>query len=127
MEFNSVEEVIAYIEFAIANAMPSMANEIKTIMDDVTINQITGWTNQMFDSVVPSSSGNMAEASFEDTGHWESWVTGEDVGNPVKFTESGSTKNRPPSTIINTSLEQCEEIIPTKLVEMLKQMGIDIV
>lgn len=127
MEFNSVEEAITYVESCVSNSMPSIANEIKIIMDDVTIDQVEGVTNQIFDSVVPSSSGNTAEASFEDTGQWNSAITGEEVGNPIKFLEAGTTWNRGASNIMNTAFEQCEEIIPSKLVEMLRQMGIDIV
>lgn len=127
MTFNSIEEAITYVESCVSNSMLSIANEIKIIMDDVTIEQVEGVTNQIFDSVVPSSSGNTAEASFEDTGQWNSAISGEEVGNPIKFLEAGTTWNRGASNIMNTAFEQCEEIIPSKLVEMLRQMGIDIV
>lgn len=126
MQFNSLEEALAYIRESVASTMPEIAQEIKIIMDDTTIDQVTGWTDQIFDSVVPEADGTTAMASFKDTGHWESAVTGKEVGNPIKFLEAGSTWNRGASDIIDTSFELSQEIIPQKLKEYLMALGIPI-
>ena len=88
MEFGSVEEAVAYIRSCIAASMGECSEEIKRIMDEITKSQVTGWSGDIFSSVVPRSGAMDAEAGFEDTGDWTSWVDGEDVGNPIKFLEA---------------------------------------
>lgn len=126
MEFNSLEEAMAYINQSITNSMPEVANEIKIIMDDNTINQVEGWTGQIFDSVVPNSNGNMAEAGFEDVGSWYSLISGEEVGNPIKFLEAGSTWNRSASNIMEESYKQSLITIPDEFKKRLIGLGIPI-
>ena len=92
MVFGSVGECIAYIEAAIQDCMPPLSIEIKRVMDEVTLGQVRGWSGQIFSSVMPSSGGMSAEASFEDTGNWYSLITGQSVGNPIKFLEVRSVQ-----------------------------------
>lgn len=126
MEFSSLQDAMAYIESSIANTMPEIAEEIKIIMKDVTDDQVEGWTNQIFNSVVPEADGKSAMASFKDNGHWESIITGEEVGNPIKFLEAGTTWNRGASNIMDTSFGLSQEIIPEKLKDYLIALGIPI-
>ena len=96
MIFNSAEECIAYIENAIQSCMRPLANEIKIIMDDVTRQQVRGWSNQIFSSVQSNSKGMEAYAEFTDNGHWYSLAgatKGEEVGNPIKFLEASGWYN----------------------------------
>lgn len=67
MIFNSIEECIAYIESCIEKCMRPISIEIKQVMDEVTRQQVAGWSGQMFNSVIPNSGGMSAEASFENT------------------------------------------------------------
>ena len=126
MVFSSIGECIAYIESAIANCMPELAKEIKQIMDDVTRQQVRGWSGQIFSSVIPNSGGMNAEAGFEDTGSWYSLITGASVGNPIKFLEAGTTWNRGASSIMSTALGRCEAEVPQKFLALMRAMGIPI-
>lgn len=126
MVFSSVGECIAYIESAIQDCMPPLSIEIKRIMDEVTLGQVRGWSGQIFSSVIPSSGGMSAEASFEDTGSWYSLITGQSVGNPIKFLEAGTTWNRGSTSIISTALGRCEGEIPQKFCALMRAHGIPI-
>ena len=126
MVFGSVGECIAYIEAAIQDCMPPLSIEIKRIMDEVTLGQVRGWSGQIFSSVMPSSGGMSAEASFEDTGGWYSLITGQSVGNPIKFLEAGTTWNRGATSIMSTALGRCEEEIPQKFCALMRAHGIPI-
>lgn len=126
MVFSSVGECIAYIESAIQDCMPPLSIEIKRIMDEVTLGQVRGWSGQIFSSVVPSSGGMSAEASFEDTGSWYSLITGQSVGNPIKFLEAGTTWNRGSTSIMSTALGRCEGEIPQKFCALMRAHGIPI-
>lgn len=126
MVFGSVEECIAYIENAIQDCMQPLSNDIKRIMDEITLSQVRGWSGQIFSSVVASSGGMSAEASFEDTGHWTSLLTGQSVGNPIKFLEAGTTWNRGATSIMATALGRCEGEIPQKFCALMRAHGIPI-
>ena len=126
MVFSSVGECIAYIEAAIQDCMPPLSIEIKRIMDEVTLGQVRGWSGQIFSSVIPSSGGMSAEASFEDTGSWYSLITGQSVGNPIKFLEAGTTWNRGATSIMATALGRCEGEIPQKFCALMRAHGIPI-
>lgn len=126
MVFSSVGECIAYIEAAIQDCMPPLSIEIKRIMDEVTLGQVRGWSGQIFSSVIPSSGGMSAEASFEDTGGWYSLITGQSVGNPIKFLEAGTTWNRGATSIMSTALGCCEGEIPQKFCALMRAHGIPI-
>lgn len=126
MVFSSIGECIAYIESAIQDCMPPLSIEIKRIMDEVTLGQVRGWSGQIFSSVIPSSGGMSAEASFEDTGGWYSLITGQSVGNPIKFLEAGTTWNRGATSIMSTALGRCEGEIPQKFCALMRAHGIPI-
>ncbi len=126
MVFGSVGECIAYIEAAIQDCMPPLSIEIKRVMDEVTLGQVRGWSGQIFSSVMPSSGGMSAEASFEDTGGWYSLITGQSVGNPIKFLEAGTTWNRGATSIMSTALGRCEGEIPQKFCALMRAHGIPI-
>ena len=126
MVFGSVGECIAYIEAAIQDCMPPLSIEIKRIMDEVTLGQVRGWSGQIFSSVIPSSGGMSAEASFEDRGGWYSLITGQSVGNPIKFLEAGTTWNRGATSIMSTALGRCEGEIPQKFCALMRAHGIPI-
>lgn len=126
MVFSSVGECIAYIEAAIQDCMPPLSIEIKRIMDEITLGQVRGWSGQIFSSVIPSSGGMSAEASFEDTGGWYSLITGQSVGNPIKFLEAGTTWNRGATSIMSTALGRCEGEIPQKFCALMRAHGIPI-
>ena len=126
MVFSSVGECIAYIEAAIQDCMPPLSIEIKRVMDEVTLGQVRGWSGQIFSSVMPSSGGMSAEASFEDTGGWYSLITGQSVGNPIKFLEAGTTWNRGATSIMSTALGRCEGEIPQKFCALMRAHGIPI-
>lgn len=127
MVFSSVGECIAYIENAIADCMPSIATEMKKYMDEVTRNQVRGWSGQIFKSVTTKNDGISAEAEFsDDAGKWYSLITEESVGNPIKFLEAGTTWNRGASNIMSTSLEIIESRIPIYFVGLMRGKGIPI-
>lgn len=126
MVFSSVEECIAYIENAISSCMPTLATEIKVIMDNVTSSQVRGWSGQIFSSVKESSSSMSAEAEFTDSGNWYSLITGASVGNPIKFLEAGTTWNRGATSIMSTALGMAEGRIPPLFASLMASMGIPI-
>lgn len=129
MIFSSVEECVAYIESAIQSCMSPLSQEIKQIMDDVTRQQVRGWSGQIFSSVQANSGGMSAEASFEDTGSWYSLAgktKGQEVGNPIKFLEAGTTWNRGATSIMSTALGRCEAEIPQKFLQLMRSFGIPI-
>lgn len=126
MTFNSIEECINYIEKCISKCMRDISIEIKQIMDDTTRQQVRGWSGQIFSSVVSDSGSDFASAEFQDTGKWYSLITGESVGNPIKFLEAGTTWNRSPSNIMDVVLERCENEIPRLFLQLMQDMGIPI-
>ena len=126
MVFSSVAECIAYIEGAIVDCMPSVANEMKRIMDEVTYSQVRGWSGQIFSSVIASSGGMSAESEFSDNGSWYSLITGASVGNPIKFLEAGTTWNRGTTSIMSTSLGIMESRIPIYFASQMRARGIPI-
>ena len=127
MVFSDLESALAYIEMVLNQAMYEMGDEIKQIMDEVTQQQVDGWTYQIFDSVVSQAYGHEALAEFVDNGRWESLITGESVGNPIKFLEAGTTWGKGVTSIMDTSFERAQVEIPEKLKEYLRARGIPIV
>lgn len=126
MTFNSIEECINYIEKCISKCMRDISIEIKQIMDDTTRQQVRGWSGQIFSSVVSDSGSDFASAEFQDTGKWYSLITGESVGNPIKFLEAGTTWNRSPSNIMDVALGRVENEIPRLFLQLMQGMGIPI-
>ena len=126
MTFNSVEECISYIENAIRKCMGEISVEIKHIMDDVTREQIRGVTGQIFSSVIGQTEGMSASAGFENVGYWYSLVTGQSVGNPIKFLEAGTTWGRGATNIMDVALGRVEDEIPRTFLQLMRDMGIPI-
>ena len=129
MIFSNVEECISYIESSIQKCMKPLSEEIKVIMDEVTYAQVRGWSEQIFSSVIPNNDKMSAEASFEDTGHWISLAgktKGQEVGNPIKFLEAGTTWNRGATNIMDVALGRCESEIPKKFLALMRSFGIPI-
>lgn len=126
MVFNNIEDCIEYIESCIEASMITVSFEIKNIMDEVTRQQVRGWSNQIFSSVIADSEDMTAFATFEDRGSWYSLITGESVGNPIKFLEAGTTWNRGASNIMDVALGRAENEIPQLFVQLLRRFGIPI-
>ena len=126
MVFNSIEDCIEYIESCIEASMITISFEIKNIMDETTRNQVRGWSNQIFSSVVADSEDMTAFATFEDRGYWYSLITGESVGNPIKFLEANTTWNRGATNIMDVALGRAESEIPQLFVQLLRRFGIPI-
>lgn len=126
MVFDSIEDCIEYIESCIEASMITVSFEIKNIMDEVTRQQVRGWSNQIFSSVIADSEDMTAFATFEDRGSWYSLITGESVGNPIKFLEAGSTWNRGATNIMDIALGRAESEIPQLFVQLLRRFGIPI-
>ena len=127
MVFSDLESALAYIRMVVNQAMYEMADEIKLIMDEVTQEQVEGWTYQIFDSVISQAAGLEAMAEFVDNGSWVSLITGEEVGNPIKFLEAGTTWNRGASNIMDTSFDRAQSEIPDKLKAYLRARGIPVI
>ena len=127
MVFSDLESALAYIRMVVNQAMYEMADEIKLIMDEVTQEQVEGWTYQIFDSVISQAAGLEAMAEFVDNGSWISLITGEEVGNPIKFLEAGTTWNRGASNIMDTSFDRAQAEIPDKLKAYLRARGIPVI
>lgn len=127
MVFGDLESALAYIRMVVNQAMYEMADEIKLIMDEVTQEQVEGWTYQIFDSVISQAAGLEAMAEFVDNGSWVSLITGEEVGNPIKFLEAGTTWNRGASNIMDTSFDRAQTEIPDKLKAYLRARGIPVI
>ena len=127
MVFSDLESALAYIRMVVNQAMYEMADEIKLIMDEVTQEQVEGWTYQIFDSVISQAAGLEAMAEFVDNGSWVSLITGEEVGNPIKFLEAGTTWNRGASNIMDTSFGRAQTEIPDKLKAYLRARGIPVI
>ena len=124
--FSSIEECISYIESCIEKCMFKLSREIKQIMDEVTRQQVRGWSNQIFSSVVTDSGGMSASAGFEDTGNWYSLVTGNSVGNPISFNEAGTVWGKNATNIMDVALGRAENEIPQLFVQLLRRFGIPI-
>ena len=127
MVFGDLESALAYIRMVVNQAMYEMADEIKLIMDEVTQEQVEGWTYQIFDSVISQAGGLEAMAEFVDNGSWVSLITGEEVGNPIKFLEAGTTWNKGATSIMDTSFGRAQAEIPDKLKAYLRARGIPVI
>ena len=127
MVFSDLESALAYIRMVVNQAMYEMADEIKLIMDEVTQEQVEGWTYQIFDSVISQAAGLEAMAEFVDNGSWRSLITGEEVGNPIKFLEAGTTWNKGATNIMDTSFDRAQSEIPDKLKAYLRARGIPVI
>ena len=126
MTFNSIEECVAHIEKCINKCMRDISFEIKHIMDDVTREQIRGWSGDIFSSVVANSDDMSASAGFEDTGRWYSLITGESVGNPISFNEAGTVWGKDETNIMDVALGRVENEIPQLFLQLMQDMGIPI-
>lgn len=127
MVFNSISECIAYIESCIEKSMQPLSVEIKQMLDTITREQVRGYTNQIFSSVVAESGGMTASAGFEDTGAWYSLINPSmEVGNPIKFLEASTTWGRSGTSIMSTALGRAESEIPQKFLQLMRSMGIPI-
>lgn len=124
--FNSLEEVVNFIKSSNRIAMEECSEEMKRILEKQMHDEITGFSGQMFDSVVSHSTNNIAEVGFEDTGDWTSLITGESVGNPIKFTEAGTTWGKDATNIMASATETCENEIPIEYKNIMNSLGIPV-
>ena len=124
MVFSSIEELVSYVEKQQSSAMEDLSLDIKNIVDDVVSDNVNGWTGQIFDSVINESTKDTAEAEFIDNGQWYSEVTGNEVGNPIKFLEAGTTWNKDKTNIINESQNEMEMKIPGKYQKHMRSRGV---
>ena len=126
MIFNSLDEAVNFIKSSNRVAMEECSEEMKMILEKQMHDEIIGFSGQMFDSVVSHSTNNTAEAGFEDTGHWTSLITGESVGNPIKFTEAGTTWGKDATNIMINATETCENEIPREYKSIMNRLGVPI-
>lgn len=126
MVFNDINDCIEYIESCIEASMITISFEIKNIMDEVTREQIRGFSSQIFSSVVADSEDMTAFASFQNTGNWYSLVTGNPVGNPISFNEAGTVWGKNATNIMDVALGRAENEIPQLFVQLLRRFGIPI-
>lgn len=126
MVFNDINDCIEYIESCIEASMITISFEIKNIMDEVTREQIRGFSSQIFSSVVADSEDMTAFASFQNTGNWYSLVTGNSVGNPISFNEAGTVWGKNATNIMDVALGRAENEIPQLFVQLLRRFGIPI-
>ena len=126
MTFNSIEDCISHIQNCIEKCMAKLSLEIKIILEEEAYRQIRGWGGYLHKSVRNSSEGMSAEAYFSNEGNWYSLVTGAKQENAIKFTESGSSWNRPASNIMDVALGRAENEIPQLFVQLMRGYGIPI-
>lgn len=147
MVFNSIEEVITYIE----NIIPGVLNECSYDMQEIMINEIMEQvyighssesyprTGQLLDSPqMVDINNNSVTMEFVDNGDWHSVFpphehmfafAAEEAGTVWdKGTNSntGEYKYKPATNIHEVSVNRCKAEIPPKLKEYLISMGIPI-
>lgn len=126
MVFSSIEECVSYIKSCITSCMSELSEELKKILTEESYRQIRGWSGSLHGSVRNISGGMSAEAYFSDEGNWYSLITGEKLPNAIRFTEAGTTWNRPASSIMDTAFGTAESEIPQKFLQLMRSMGIPI-
>lgn len=124
MVFSSIEELTAYVESRQSRAMKDVSEDLKRIVDESVSGNVDGWTGQIFDSVISGSSNDSAEAEFIDNGRWYSEVTGNEVGNPIKFLEAGTTWNKDKTNIMKDSFNKAESEIPDNYKKYMNGLGV---
>lgn len=131
MEFNSLEEMIRYIQNASDNSANECAKEMKETLEEEIHNQVRGWDGYLFNAVsIVSDSPENIEVEISDNQGWTS-LRGKNAGqsfrNAMYGLEGGHTWNREKSNIMEESENKLETKLPKAYKDSMKNKGIPIV
>ena len=138
MDFNSINEAIAFIENAVASSLPQMGEEMKLIMKESIDKEIynhhgnntgtrTGQLGNCAEIVEIDNKGVATE--YTDKGSWTSAITGEKFFPLEGFlagsvwAPGGGYYQADPTT---EAFFECNERIPNELKSYLQNLGIPI-
>lgn len=138
--FSSLSEAISYIKKAQKQTSKEIGLELEKIMKETT-------QRNLYDSYSPSEysrTGDMlkmirltectsdsVKVEIEDTGGHKSWSSGRNVYVAPILEEGGHTyekggRRKPPTRIIEDSLEEAEKIIPNEYIKSMSSRGIKV-
>lgn len=131
MIFSSLDEVIAYVENAIASSTSEMADRMVEIAQQETRRQTQNgtWyqnTGAIVSCIQPTTvSSDTAEITWTDSGGWYSVYTGEHFYAPYGR-EMGTSWGVSASNFVDASFSQIEQEIPNLFVSLMRAKGIPI-
>lgn len=144
MTFNSLDDIVAYIESIVATGMNEMGHEMEEIMKNEIMHQIYASyspnqykrTGQMENSPgIVEVDKDSVTVEFRDNGGWTDIKTGNHAF-PMERFESGKVWSKghtdenpsylPATNIMEESVSKCESEIPRLLVNFLRSRGIPI-
>lgn len=127
MTFNSLDEMIAYIEKASLKSNEKSSDDIVDILKTEIKKQVKGWEGYLFDA--PSSvnvSKDNIEAEVSDNQGWTSLITGKDFKNVLYGLEEGYTWNREESDIMDKATEEAKKTVPDNWRKYMNSLGVPV-
>ena len=138
MQFQSLEEAIAYIRMAIEQSLGEVGEDLKEIMikaiqEDIYNDHtptMYNRTGQLLNTPqITEHTANNVAAEFLDNGDWSSVISGAHMF-PIEEYQKGNVwapgGGRYSADVMQTALTDVEQEIPEKLIQILRSHGIPI-
>lgn len=132
MEFNSIEEMVAYVKRQIASTNDDLGEEMVRIAKEETKKQQESYTPTQYKRTgalvncigITNVSPESVEISWQDNGGWTS-VKGSPFYAPAGL-ENGTTWGRGKTDFVDQSFNEIEDKIPLSFKRHMKSKGVPI-
>lgn len=132
MEFNSIEEMVAYVKRQIASTNDDLGEEMVRIAKEETKKQQESYSPNQYERTgalvncigVTNVSPESVEISWQDNGRWTS-VKGSPFYAPQGL-ENGTTWGRSSTDFVDQSFNEIEYKIPLSFKRHMKSRGVSI-
>ena len=133
MEFNSIEEMVAYVKRQIASTNDDLGEEMVRIAKEETKKQQESYTPTQYERTdalvncigITNVSPESVEISWQDNGGWTS-VKGSPFYAPQGL-ENGTTWGRSGTDFVDQSFNEIEDKIPLSFKRHMKSRGVPII
>ena len=133
MEFNSIEEMLAYVKRQIASTNDDLGEEMVRIAKEETKKQQESYTPTQYERTgalincigITNVSPESVEISWQDNGGWTS-VKGSPFYAPTGL-ENGTTWGRGETDFVDQSFNEIEDKIPLSFKRHMKSKGVPII
>lgn len=133
MEFNSIEEMVVYVERQIASTNDDLGEEMVRIAKEETKKQQESYTPTQYERTgtlvncigITNVSPESVEISWQDNGGWTS-VKGSPFYAPAGL-ENGTTWERGKTDFVDQSFNEIEDKIPLSFKRHMKSRGVPII
>lgn len=132
MEFNSIEEMVAYVRRQIVSTNDNLGEEMVRIAKEETKKQQESYTPMQYERTgalvncigITNVSPESVEISWQDNGGWTS-VKGSPFYAPQGL-EGGTTWGREKTDFVDQSFNEIEDKIPLSFKRHMKSKGVPI-